>query len=247
MNNIVYTLTKLYSVKIELIAWGLIWLTNGLIFTYLNKKGISFTKKVHITITWFITLFITIVSLFSKEVTYILEVKVFQCLTQPFSILFFKIRFIGLFIFLILLVSIALVYYLIKKYYNHPNVVIKTNPRAECFLLDYKYILTRTLDIINQDLLLFIFVIILHVSSFNDISISILVALTFGLGHIYVVLKRGKKIGLLTIIIGIIASYIIPLLALHTSCGIFIGISIHWLFYLVLGITPWLKQGRVKS
>ena len=212
---------------VKIIIWLILWAVGWFGFFLLNKKGIDYIKKYLITVTYFLGLSALIIIYFREDFK--------QILNTPFNILPI--------IFLIVLFIInILTYYLVKKNHKKPVQLIKNNPHGFYLRLDYRYLVSKSFEILFQQILIILLVIWLRQAQFNIYEIILSFAIIFGAGHIYLLYHRTKIFGRLVVISSIISALIFPILIMYVQYGFVYSYIIHWIFYISIGLFFWKKK-----
>lgn len=106
-------------------------------------------------------------------------------------------------------------------------------------LFDWRYLITKTLDIIFQQ---FIFMMVLEdlLKTYSKKRMLIFFIILMGIMHIPTALIFGLPIGPIFILAGMLAAVAFSYLLLHPRLGLCYSLSLHWSYYLVLGL--WMRQ-----
>ena len=183
---------------INFLVWIFLWIIPFGAFFLLRKKGINYIRFYGITTLLF--LMFTFVS-----------VVFFRNILFPI----FKVFTIIPFVFLVLLfIIIILVYHFFNKHVKKPLNLMKSNPDQYFLLMNYKYLFSKSFDIIFSAL--------------------------FGLVHVFNIPLAGKYFGLYYFLASILAGVLFPLLIINFKYGFVYSYILHWIFYLISAILFWL-------
>jgi len=209
---------------INFLVWIFLWIIPFGAFFLLRKKGINYIRFYGITTLLF--LMFTFVS-----------VVFFRNILFPI----FKVFTIIPFVFLVLLfIIIILVYHFFNKHVKKPLNLMKSNPDQYFLLMNYKYLFSKSFDILFQQVQILVLVLLLFNSGFSLVKIVIIFSALFGLVHVFNIPLAGKYFGLYYFLASILAGVLFPLLIINFKYGFVYSYILHWIFYLISAILFWL-------
>lgn len=153
----------------------------------------------------------------------------------------FNIVPIIILVFLFLVSS--LIYYLLKHKLKPPKKLMKRYPKEKFLTLSYRYLFSKSFDILFQQMAVVIAVIMLAKSGVDFVTLTFGFALVFGFLHARIVQKEGS-IGWIYVIASTFAGIIFPYLILEVNYGFIYTYILHWMYYLLLGVYFWVKSQR---
>lgn len=220
------------KVKMNLYENILIWLLSWL-FTYtLIYFGKS--KKINYIINYGLMSFIFLIASIINFITF--KILIFDYFKN-----FMILPFIILALFFILN---TLVYYLSSKYMNKPIKLIKKYPNEFFLLMNYKYLTSKSFDILFQQTMILILILLLIKNNFYILEIIFLFAILFGGIHIFQYIRSGKFFGTYYLIFSILSSFIFPLIIIKLNYGVIYTYIIHWLFYTLSALYFWYYNNK---
>lgn len=135
---------------------------------------------------------------------------------------------------------IFLQYFFSNKYLRKPVELLEKFYSHIAFLsLDYRFLVSKSFDILYQQLLIIVLVFLLSNLGLNIILISIIFAIMFGFGHIAIIKMYKGFFGKLIFFAAIVSSFLFPYLILNFKYGFVYTYIIHWLFYTNSGLLFW--------
>jgi len=144
---------------LEIALWAALWLIGfGIFFFYLNKKGITYTSFYFATALYFL-------------ITTLLLVIPFKSLLLPVLQDFTLTPFVLLGLSFIIEI---MVYFCAHRFLKKPVRFIHEHPSQYFLKMDYRYLFSKSFEILFQQALIVIFVLILNEYSFSLFQIMIL-------------------------------------------------------------------------
>jgi hypothetical protein len=207
----------------ELISVGFFWFLGwaGLIL-FLNKRN-DYIKNYKLVSLYFI-----IISF--------LALYYFRDIIYP---IYKQINiFILIFLFVLILPNLNF-YDFIKKRFKKPLQFFEKYSKLPFLHLDKRYLVSKSLEILYQQILIVILVFILKDLSINIFMITFVFAVLFGFGHLAALVLYKSFFGKLVFIASIFASLIFPYLILNFRYGFVGTYLLHLYFYTSSGILFW--------
>ncbi|OIO40744.1 hypothetical protein COU56_05105 [Candidatus Pacearchaeota archaeon CG10_big_fil_rev_8_21_14_0_10_31_9] len=159
-----------------------------------------------------------------------------------------NISLFSIFLITILFAFNFLSYGLANKYLRKPTDTLLKHADIHFLHLDKRYLISKSFDILYQQILIIVLVFLLKNQGLNLIWISILFALIFGFGHIPAIRLNKSFFGTLIFLASIISSFLFPYLILTFKYGFIYTYMAHWLFYTNTGILFWVMETiRLKT
>lgn len=216
----------LYKAIIVLVSiWSISWLVPIYLLRKFKKSYIS--NPIFFSIIFGVSLFAYI--FFFKE-------TLLQYQNVSFELL------IGL---AICIVTISLVYKLFKSEVDLSKISVS----EYWILLDQKYILPKTFEILSQQMFVTILILVLKSNGFSLLQTIIAFGIVFPLCHLPMFFYRTRRLGAFYFIAAVLSALLFPLVILNSEIGPIITFAIHWGFYLIAGIffnhSPVFKQPKI--
>lgn len=210
---------------IKLLFWIAIWILGWIGFLVLNKKGIDYIKKYYLTSLYFLFMSLLPVIIFWED----------------FSSYNFQWEFLPILLIASTFILNILMYNYIRKNYKKPEKLIKQNPLNFFLRLENKYLVSKSFNILFQQVMILILVILLKQSlSLDKIIISF--AIFFGLGHLFLSFFMGKFFSIFFTIFAVLSAIIFPIIILYVPSGFIYTYIIHWIFYISIGLFFWKRN-----
>jgi len=152
------------------------------------------------------------------------------------------------FIFLLLLfIFNVLVYSLLPNFFKRPRNVIKNHPEELFLYLDYRYIFSKSFDILFQQAAIILIVLFLRDMGLGPAGIIPIFALIFGFLHLPLVKTKKKFFGYYFTFSAILSAIFLPLIILQIHYGFIWSYIVHWLFYSFSSIIFWIGGDRIEG
>lgn len=196
-----------------------------------EKKGLNYIDNFFIVGLYFSFWSMTLVFAFQEK---------FSALVAGFT----TIPFIFL---LLLFVFNALVYSLLPKFFKRPRNVIKSHPKELFLYLDYRYIFSKSFDILFQQVAIILIILFLRDMGLGLAGIIPIFALIFGFLHLPLVKTKKKFFGYYYTFSAILSAIFLPLIILQIHYGFVWTYIIHWLFYSLSSIIFWIGGERIEG
>ncbi len=210
----------------------LMWFgTWAFFFFYLFSRGINYIDHHEVTTLYFLFVIITVIGLFGNR----LALFVADYDKLPFGILAAAF-----------LLNIA-IYYYTPLFLRRPTTLIRKNPSAFFLTFDYRYLISKTFDILYQQIFVILLVAALDRMGFTIPQIIGAFALLFGLIHVPLVFVEGRFWGLYHTTAALLSAIVFPPLILMVPYGFIYTFIIHWGFYTLSGLLFWLVAPLLKK
>jgi len=216
------------ALVINLLVWIFLWIFAFGAFFLLRKKGVNYIRFYVVTSLLF--LMFTFVSIFLFRNILFPVLKEFTIIPFTFLVLMFIIA--------------ILVYHFFNKHVKKPELLMKSNPDQYFLLMDYKYLFSKSFDILFQQTQILILVMLLFNSGFSLVKIVIIFSVLFGLVHVFNIPLAGKRFGWYYVLASFLAGILFPLLIINFDYGFVYSYILHWVFYLVSAILFWLFSSK---
>jgi len=211
-----------------LLIWILFWLVGWSGIFILPKRWSDYIKNYIIISIYFFAVSILILYIFHDIIQ-----PIFNSITIfPFVILvlFFLINFLS--------------YYFSNNFLKRPVELLGKYSGVDFLKLDYRYLLSKSFEILYQQVLIIVLVLILHGFEISLIYITIIFAVMFGFGHIPALRLHKDIFGLIIFLAALSSSFLFPYLILNFKYGFIYTYIAHWLFYSNTGILFWLLNQK---
>lgn len=132
---------------------------------------------------------------------------------------------------LIALLASIMVYPIFNKHLKIPSNFLKKYDKAFFLRMDYRMITTKFVDVVFQDLIIFIWTMSFLEIGLHIISISIIFLIAFPILHIPLIFVHKGLMSLYYICLSVFGA-VIPFLVLNIEYGLIYVVTFHWLTYL---------------
>jgi hypothetical protein len=208
----------------KLAVWILFWLVVFGLFFVLMKNGITYTKRYGITIGFFVLSTLLAILIFGVPNTGRID---------PLSLV------VPVMVYLLAIV----LYDVSRKKLQKPRFLLSQYPTQEFLKMDYRYLFSKTFDLLFQQTMIVIGVFLLRDAGFPTSLIMFWFFALFGLIHIPLIKTAGRLFGIYYLVAALVGAIAFPLLILHVPSGIVYSYSVHLLFYTVSSVMFW-KHGK---
>lgn len=217
----------------KLILWLILWSTFWLVHYFILQKifKVNHTRRFFISIVYFFIISICTVFYFSED----------------FRFLFNKIDAIPVSIFILGLILNFLIYKFVNKHFTKPSRLINKFKTVEILSLNTTFLLSKSFEILYQQIYIWLLIIWLNDYGFNGLSISLMLSIMFGIGHLLLFAKMGKLFTLIYSVAAVIASFMFPYLVMNVNYGFLYSYILHTYFYTFLGVSFWVFKLLKKN
>jgi len=220
-------LSLLDGISIWFFMWLLFW---GGYYFVLAKREINYIQNYIITSGYFLLASCIIVFIFQDY---------FIPIVRDFSLLPFTV--LGA----VFLLHIG-IYYFFSKYFNVPKNIIKRYPEVQLLTMDYRYIVSRSFNILFQQTLIVLLAWILVVGGLDTNGIVLMFVILFIFAHVPLIDIIGMRVGSYFILACILAAWVFPLLVVRVNYGFVYSFALHQLFYIISSTSFWIYFGIKK-
>ena len=214
----------------NILIWAAVWsISWGIFFFLLYKKGLDYIKHFHWTAAYFVCVAIVTFFIFRAHVARIL---------QNFSATPLIVLGVVIFIHIIL-------YTYLPKYLKEPKDYFEKYPKRQYLKIDRRRLLSKSMDILAQQVLVVLLVIFLKDAGLSLYQIIFAFAVIFGLVHAPLILfERGTWPSWYFTVFSILSAIIFPILILKVQYGFVYSYIVHWVFYTFTAVGFWLWYGK---
>ena len=211
-----------------LLVWILFWLVGWSGAYLIPRKRFDYIKN-YLTVSVYFFIISAGILYSYKDITYpmLTSITIF-----PFAILvlFFLINFLS--------------YYFSNNFLKRPVELLGKYSGVDFLKLDYRYLMSKSFEILYQQVLIIVLVLMLHSFGLNLFYITIIFAIMFGFGHLPAFKFHKDIFGLIIFIAALSSSFLFPYLILNFKYGFIYTYIAHWLFYSNTGILFWLLNQK---
>lgn len=210
------------SIWLEIALLFGILLVNRLTFIYVFNRRLhmSFSKNPALTFLYFIFMGLAVAALFwdyTKE-------------------LFFPSSILSVFVGLVVLTVLnPWIYNRLQALNKEPDHLAKANPDQQFLLIEDKYLLSKTGDVLFQQLVAGILLLIMFNAGMPFDTLVPLFAGIFFLSHLHMFLSTRVIWALYFSLFATLGGFVLPFLVLNVEGGIYYAIAIHMLWYVGSG------------
>jgi hypothetical protein len=210
------------SVWLEVGLLFSILLINRLTFIYVvnRKLHLSFTKNPALTFLYFVFMGLAVAALFwgyTKE-------------------LFLSDSIVSVFICLVVLTVInPWIYGRLQFFDKKPDSLAKANPDQQFLLIDDKYLLSKTGDVLFQQLVAGILILLMARAGLPFDTLVPVFAGVFFLSHLHMFISTRVIWALYFSLFATLGGFVLPFLILNVDGGVYYAIAIHTLWYVGSG------------
>ena len=137
-----------------------------------------------------------------------------------------------------------LVYWYARKKLKRPTDFIDRNHDQNFIKLDYRYLVSKTFEIIFQQTCIIVLVSLLGQVGYSMFIIMLVFCLLFSVSHVPLFLTSRRRWASYYIVFSALAGFIFPPLILRVPSGYIYSFIIHWLFYTSAGVGFWIYFAR---
>ncbi len=164
----------------------------------------------------------------------------FKPLLQPVGVTPWAIL-VGLF------VLNPLVYWYARKKLKRPTSFIDRNHDQNFIKLDYRYLVSKTFEIIFQQTCIIVLVSLFAQAGYSMFIIMLLFCLFFSVSHVPLFLTSRRRWACYYIVSSALAGFIFPPLILRVPSGYIYSFIVHWIFYISAGVGFWVYFDRLAK
>ena len=147
----------------------------------------------------------------------------------------------GLFVFNVL------VYEFSRRFLKRPDTLIRENPEDLNLLMDYRYMFSKSFDILFQQLFITVLLLLLISAGLSLPGIIIIFIVLFGTIHIPGIWALGRFFGTYYAVFAVCSGFMFPLVFVSFHDGLVYNYMIHWLFYILSGLAFWIIFGAREA
>ncbi|MDO8556328.1 MAG: hypothetical protein Q7R96_04105 [Nanoarchaeota archaeon] len=215
-------MTLLTTFTIWLLLWIIVF---GIFFVMkLNGKGVTYVHNYGLTVIFFI-------------LSTILAINIFDFPFEKIAITPLAISsLIALYILSLSTYSLA------KKLLKPPQTLLKKYPDHYWITLDYRYLISKSFEILFQQTMIIIGVWMLYNAGFSLLKTITYFFIIFGFIHLIGISTAGKTMGIFYLLASLIGALFFPILIIASPDGFIYSYIVHFLFYIIAGIVVWIYQ-----
>lgn len=207
---------------VEAVLLFALLVANRLTFIYVfNKKlHLSFSKNPSLTFVYFLLAAVVVGVIFNEYVGVL-----------------FSSRSVIAFVTCLLVLTVVnpWIYDRLQDMHKRPKALAKANPDQQFLLIADKYLLSKTGDVIFQQVTAGILILIMTKAGIPFEKLVPLFAGIFFISHLHMFLSTRVIWALYFSIFATLGGFVLPFLILHVDGGIYYAISIHMLWYVASG------------
>lgn len=204
------------KIALVIVGWGG-WLV-------LLNRGTSYIRNYLLASTYLFSLVILTVVLFREG-----SVEVFSTPSAGAYLLLLPLFLFNVF-----------AYFVAHRFLQRPEVFIRDNPREFNIPMDYRYLLSKSFEILFQQIVIALLTNFLIGFGWTLAGVILLFAILFGFMHMPGLRLLGKFFGTYYLIAGVVAGIVFPIALVSFRDGFVYNYIIHWLFYILSGIAFWI-------
>lgn len=205
-----------------IISWVILWFGSWYGWILLLKKGINYVKTLRIAIFYF--LFLSLISyLFYQHHLYLF-----------FSHLPFKL--FPIYLLVTFFVISTGIYYFSRRIFDKKVLSSHLERKILAAMMDYRFLLAKSFDILFQQLLFLILVISLREVIPNKEVIILVAGFVFCIVHLPLLVIKYNVLSTYFVVASFFAGLLFSSLILSLPYGFIYSYILHWCFYLFVGI-----------
>lgn len=216
---------------LDISVWILLWLVGFGLFNFLRKRGMTYTAKPTLVVLYFL-------ASTGMVILYFYE-KVFSASS------FFSLTAMS--VLLVMYAAAFLTYYFSHKYLQKPTQLIEKYNDQYFIKMDYRYLISKSFDILFQQTLIFILVILLSEQGIDLSKIVLVFVLVFGIIHVVNIPVAGKLFGIYYFIASVIGAFLFPILILKVEGGLVYSYILHFFFYTISAVFFWVYAPKSEK
>jgi hypothetical protein len=204
-----------------LLLFGIL-IINRLTFIYVfnRRLHLSFSKNPTLTFLYFVFMGLAVAGLFwdyTKE-------------------LFFPSSILSVFLCLVALTVVnPWIYSRLQVFDKEPDRLAKANPDQQFLLIDDKYLLSKTGDVLFQQLVAGILILLMFKAGMPFDTLVPVFAGIFFLSHLHMFLSTRIIWALYFSLFATLGGFVLPFLILNVEGGVYYAIAVHMLWYVGSG------------
>mgnify|MGYP000350859647 CR=1 FL=1 len=140
----------------------------------------------------------------------------------------------------VLRLLIFMIYLFSNKFLKKPINFIKKYSDITFLTLDYRFLVSKSFDILFQQILIISLVMMLNQEGLSTLAISLIFAVMFGFGHVPILKIHKGLFGYFYLVASLISSFLFPYLIINYTYGFIYTYIAHWMFYTNSGIFFWI-------
>ncbi|HLC98316.1 MAG TPA: hypothetical protein VJC21_06075 [Candidatus Nanoarchaeia archaeon] len=139
----------------------------------------------------------------------------------------------------------SLAYAFSHKYIQSPSRLIERYPQQFFIQMDYRYLVSKSFDILFQQMMILMLVLWLSQQGFSLSMTMLFSLLLFGGVHIFALIPAGKLFGMYYLIASLLGAVVFPLLVLTVNYGFVYSYALHFFFYTASAVFFWLFAPKI--
>lgn len=216
---------------IDVVIWVLLWLVGFGLFNFLRKRGMTYTAKPWSVAAYFLVFTSIALIYFYKKVFS------FDFIFSPTAVLVLLLTYLLAF----------LTYYFSPKYLSRPHQFIEKYKDQYFIRMDYRYLVSKSFDILFQQTLIAVMVILLSLQGLALSEIILPFVFIFGIIHVINIFVAGKLFGIYYLIASILGAFLFPILILSVEGGFLYSYALHFFFYTVSAVFFWVYAPKLEE
>lgn len=210
------------------IIWILCWFVGWSFLYHIPKNKRDYIKNYLIVSIYFLIVSFIVINIFKNTL----------------DMMYKNISFFPLIILITFFIINFLTYFFSNKFLKKPIKFLEKYSHLSYLHLDYRYLISKSLEIFFQQVLIISLVFLLKDAGLNLVYTTIIFAFMFGFGHIPMIKLEKGFFGFFVLIASIFASFLFPYLILNFQWGFIYTYIFHWLFYTNSGVLFWIIQSK---
>ncbi len=208
------------------IEWLVIWSIGWGGFKLLNQSGVTYITYFPLGVVYFLIVFVILSWLIKRGFH-----EYFSCWNP--GLLLWGAICVG---------CISLVYIAAPLVIATPHAAIAAHPKAEFIHFHFFYMITKSCEILFQQMMIFILVRKLHDSFESKMKVIGVMMVLFGVAHTPLFFLDTINWGVFFTLSGTMAGATFSWILLYLKRGVPIAFFVHWLFYLISGCYFWISH-----
>lgn len=217
------------NIIVCMLMWSAAW---GFFFLFMYRRGVDYVRRPFLTAGYFLLVASVAALIFWDHITRALK----DFSATPLTAL-------GVFMFVQILF-----YVYMSLFFQVPQEYFEKHPNREYLRIDAKRLVSKSMDILAQQV--FIILLVMFLKDAGLSLIQIIFAFTFLFAFLHIPLIVSERGAWPSWVFGgavLVFSVIFPILILNFKYGFVYTYMIHWLFYTVVAAVFWSRHTERKA
>jgi hypothetical protein len=218
----------MHELIFNFLIWIVFWFVGWGVLMIIFKKRSDYIKNfIFVSVYYLVVSFIIIFSF-----------------RNIFGEIYNKMTIFPLVILLVFFIINFLEFFFSNRFLTKPIKFIEKFSEVTFLRMDYRYLISKSFDILFQQLLIIVLILIMYKSGMGIILITVIFSFLFGFGHVPIIKIHKTFFGYFYLAASLFSSFLFPYLIIHFKYGFIYTYIAHWLFYTNSGIFFWILKSE---